>query len=311
MKISAWLPNTSISCFRLTLEQCQTLETRLPGHTVAHCETEADFLAQLPETQVAIVWKFAQGWFARAPEMQWIVTPAAGKDYFRITPPPGVSIDNGGFHGVIMAETVLAMMLASCRGVLTCERARGTDPWPRKALDGRMHTLRGSHVGILGFGRIGQWVGRLAKPFGARITGIRRSPSERPDYFAEVDRVLPVDALDSVLPEFDHLVLVLPRSPETDRILDERRLGLLRETCYLYNVGRGNAIDEEALARALQDRRLAGACLDVFATEPLPEDSPLRSCPTALLMPHASAFDPSYLDRFLDEFAERFRARYR
>ena len=100
-----------------------------------------------------------------------------------------------------------------------------------------------------------------------------------------------------------NLLCFLPSGPETDRLLDARRLALLNPSAFLCNFGRGNLVDETALAAALRAGRLGGALLDVFAEEPLPADSPLRSAPRCWLLPHASAFAPDYLDLYFEEFS--------
>ena len=99
------------------------------------------------------------------------------------------------------------------------------------------------------------------------------------------------------------MCLCLPSGPETDRLLDARRLALLRPTAFLCNFGRGNLVDEDALCAALRAGRLAGAVLDVFREEPLPADSPLRAAPNLWLLPHASAFSPDYVDLYFEELA--------
>ena len=114
--------------------------------------------------------------------------------------------------------------------------------------------------------------------------------------------------LDRVLPDTDHLVLCLPASPGTEGILDDRRLQLLPAHAGIYNVGRGNAIDEQALASWLASHPLAAACLDVFREEPLAADSPLRSLPNCLLLPHLSAIAPDFLDLFVEELIPRLSA---
>jgi len=173
-----------------------------------------------------------------------------------------------------------------------------------------MTTLRGASITVLGFGNIGGWIGRLAKPFGVRVTGVGRRVPDRPDWFDDDDRAVSVDGLDAALPTTAYLVAPLPGPPEPDRILDARRLALLPPHAVVVNVGRGNAIDEAALVDALRDGMIDAACLDVFEQEPLPADSPLRALPNAFLMPHASAVAPSYLDRFVDEFIAKWRGRY-
>ena len=124
-----------------------------------------------------------------------------------------------------------------------------------------------------------------------------------PDWFGPEDRVATAEELDALLPLADHVLCFLPSGPETDRLLDARRLALLKPTAFLCNFGRGNLLDEDALAAALRAGRLAGAVLDVFREEPLPASSPLRDAPNCRLLPHASAFSPDYLDLCFEELA--------
>jgi phosphoglycerate dehydrogenase-like enzyme len=259
---------------------------------------------------VALVWSFEKDWLMRAQKLEWIFTPAAGRDYFQVDPGPGLDIDYGTFHGEIMAETVVAMMLDHCRRLVETARLQSERPWPRRDLAPRLRALRGARVTIVGFGHIGQWIGRLAKPFGVRLTGVKRQPVPSPDYFGPGDRIVARNSMDSSLPATDFLILSLPRSDETDHLFDERRLGRLPPRAVVINVGRGNAIDETALARKLERREIAAAYLDVYETEPLPESSPLRRCPNTFLMPHASAIASNYLDLFVAEFIRKYRMRY-
>ena len=310
-RIAVWLTHRSVPCWRLTPEQAARLERELPGVTVALCADEAAFLAALPTAEVAVVWRFDAAWLARAPHLRWLATPAAGRDYFQLPATAGVTVSYGHFHGELMAETVLGMMLAGTRGLLEAQRRQlHGEAWPRAALGERIRSLRGSHLVILGFGAIGQWVGRLAKPFGVRVTGVRRSAMLRPEWFATGDQVVTPEQLDALLPGTEHLVLTLPGDTGTDHLLDDRRLRRLPSHAWVYNVGRGNALDEAALATALREGRLAGAALDVFQEEPLPAESPLRQVPNLLLMPHVAAVAPHYLDRFLDEFIADYRRRF-
>lgn len=310
MKISVYLTHPTIPCWNLSPAQHRRLGELLPGAKVLRATSEAEFLDSLADARIAVVWRFEQDWLARAQMLEWIVTPAAGRDYFHIEPRPGLEIEYGGFHGPLIGETVLGMLLGHYRGLFLGERLRGRDAWPREALAQGMRALRGARLTILGFGSIGTWIGRLAKPFGPRITGIARRPREAPAYFGAGDRILTAERLDGCLADTDCLVIVLPATPSTDRILDARRLDLLPSHAIVVNVGRGNAIDEDALAKALADGRLAGAYLDVYSQEPLPETSPLRDAPNAFLFPHASAIAPQYLDLFIDELARKFAAKY-
>lgn len=309
MKIAVYLRHRTIAEFRFTKRNAVRLAEQLRGFSVDVYEDEPSFLNALPEAEIVLVWAFKQAWFERAKKLRIISTPAAGRDYFSVTPPSGVTMMYGSYHGVVMGETVAGMVLGVSRGLIPHANAMTTDAhsWPSDLFTNKMRRVYGSHVVILGFGAIGHHISRLLKPFGARITGIRRNPvdRERPGWFDADDRVLAATELDRELPMTDHLICVLPSDPDTTKLMNAERLSRLPHTAYLYNVGRGNVIDEAALAGALHRGELAGAVLDVFDEEPLPENSPLRQAPRAYLYPHVSAITPEYLDLYVDELAGR------
>ncbi len=312
ISVAVWLTDPAVSCWTLQAAQVSRLRRELPHAHILWCRDAAAFKRALPKVRAAVAWVFESAWLPLAPRLEWLATPAAGRDYFHVAR-PGLEITYGSFHGRIMGQTVAAMVLGVNRGLLTAQdAARAGLLWPRAELSARMRTLDGTHAVILGFGSIGGWIARYLKPFGVRITGVRRHPRAvpRPDCFTAGDRIVSLGRLDALLPETDHLILALPATPETNRLLDARRLARLKRGAAVYNVGRGNAIDEGALVRALKSGRLGAACLDVFRQEPLPADSPLRRAPNGLLLPHASAISPEYLDLFLDEYIPLFNARF-
>ncbi len=265
-----------------------------------------DFARLLPDAEVALVWSFSAKLSDRAAKLRMLSTPSAGKELIRIAPRSGLEVRFGAFQGELMAETTLGLMLAFTRGIKDCIERKNRG-WARAEVAQAMRPLRGSHAAILGFGHIGKWIGRLVKPFGVRITGVNRSDLTHPDYFEAGDAVAPLAELDSVLPDVDHLILALPGTTGTDRLVDAARLALLPRTAYVYNIGRGNALDLPALEAALKSGALAGAGLDVFPEEPLAEDAPIRDCPTAVVMPHVSAFAPNYMDLYVRELAPELR----
>lgn len=286
------------------------LAAAIPGLEVRVCRTDEEFLAVLPEASLALVWRFLPAWVPHADQLRLLATPAAGRDYFPAEALPAcVQCCYGRFHGLLMGETVVGMLLGMCRGILPAATMQRTAPWPRRELAARIRPLRGARVTIVGFGNIGLHLAHLLKPFGARLTGVRRTTVPPPPFFEPDDSMAPVAELDRVLAATDHLVLCLPATAETDGLIDRRRLALLPSGATLCNVGRGNALDEEALMDHLRDGRLAGACLDVFRQEPLPPDSPLRTCPNLWILPHAAAIAPNYLDLFVAEFASRWQQR--
>lgn len=309
MKIAVYLHHRTIAEFRFTQQNAERLAEQLCGCSVDVYGDETSFLNALPEAEVVLVWAFKQVWFERAKKLRIISTPAAGRDYFSVTPPPGVTMMYGSYHGVVMGETVAGMVLGVSRGLIQHANAMTSEAnsWSPDMFSNKIRRVFGSHVVILGFGAIGHHIGRLLKPFGARITGIRRRPAagERPDWFDTDDRILGADELDRELPTADHLICVLPSGSDTTRLINAERLSRLPRTAFLYNVGRGNVIDEAALADVLHQGELAGAVLDVFDKEPLPDNSPLRRAPRAYLYPHISAVAPEYMDLYIDELVGR------
>lgn len=290
-------------CFCAQARHLARLRATYPDAQVAWCRTAASFVKALPHVQVALTWAFRQEWFALAPHLLRVATPAAGRDFHALAPPPEVKVRYSTFHGPVMAESVIGLMLAFNRGLLTAYRHQlQGELWPRDALfDVRL--LSGTHAVIIGFGHIGATIGRMLKPFGVRVTGVRRSvPGQKPAWFRKGDAVVSLSGLNAALRQADHVILVLPSDTGTDRLIDAARLALMPKRAVVYNVGRGNCIDEAALAQALKSGALRGACLDVFASEPLKADSPLaRDLPGLVRLPHASAFTDDYIDRFLDE----------
>ncbi|HPY90915.1 MAG TPA: NAD(P)-dependent oxidoreductase [Lentisphaeria bacterium] len=255
-----------------------------------------------------MVWTFKQEWFELAPRLRVLSTPSAGRDYFLVEPPPQVRLMYGAFHGCIIAETVVGMILAMTRGLLASATTLADQPWPRQELCSIIRPLRGSHVVILGLGNVGEWIGRMLKPFGVRISGLRRSLHRKPPaWFTPDDRLFLEDDLDAVLQTADHVVLALPGNEDTNGILNSRRINLLASHVTICNVGRGNAIEEMPLYAALSAGRIAGAFLDVFSTEPLPENSILRRCPNLWRLPHASAISEQYLDLYVEDFAQQWK----
>ncbi len=309
MKTPVWLHYDKFHLPRMSDRLFEKIIVDAPEFGFVRCEAEEQFVAALPDADMAVTWKFRPEWTALAPKLKVIATPAAGREMIKPEPREGLETLFGTFHGEMMAETVVGMMLAFARGIKLSMDMRGKHNWPRQEISAQMFALRGSLAVILGFGHIGKWIGRLLKPFGVRLTGVNRSDMTRPVYFTENDTVVPIADLDQVLASADHLIAALPGTSETDKIINKDRLQLLSNKAFVYNVGRGNSIDATALADALQSGKLAGAGLDVYEREPLAMDSPLRLCDNVILLPHVSAMAPNYLDLFFNEFIGRIRNR--
>lgn len=299
-----WL-NWPIGAFRLSPESRTLFKSLARGEVVAVAD-EASFLRELPTATHAVVWEFNKAWFARARRLRVLATPGAGRELLPSDGelPPGVVRVNGAFHGRIIAETVIAFVFAHARGLYTAYdwqlgvvSPRCPDAprpanllWPRGELSPFCTCVAGTKAVILGYGKIGRAIGDRLAALGVSIAGIGRAN---------------VGTLKAELRDADWLIMALPGDTGTDSLVDAAVLGVMKRTAVLVNVGRGNAVDESALASALRERRLAAAYLDVYAHEPLDASSPLaENLPGLVRFPHASAFAPEYLPLFFRELAE-------
>ncbi|MDB5075084.1 MAG: D-isomer specific 2-hydroxyacid dehydrogenase NAD-binding protein, partial [Chloroflexi bacterium] len=165
----------------------------------------------------------------------------------------------------------------------------------------------GKVVGVVGVGRIGREVARLARCLDAHVVGTVRSLDAHTAEDLNLDRLVPMAELDSLLGELDFLVLSCPHTPETDGLISAERLAKLRPSAVLINLARGAVVDEPAMIAALQSGKLAGAALDVAAKEPLPADSPLWDMPNVLISPHSASTTTSENGKITELFCDNLR----
>ena len=234
-----------------------------------------------------IIYGFGMGNAKKNRNLKWLSVPSAGVDYLM---KPGVFANeeclvtnSSGAYGVTIAEHIICVSLMVMRRLDYSYRESLKGNW---SLPQPQKSLKDCRIVVLGTGDIGSCFARRAKAFEPRsIVGVSRSGiSSDPAY----DSVKKVSELDSLLPETDLLVMSLPDTPETRDILTRERIALLPEGAYVVNVGRGSAIDEDALCESLESGRLGGAALDVFKTEPLPADSKMWNTKNLLITPHVA-----------------------
>ncbi len=162
--------------------------------------------------------------------------------------------------------------------------------------------LEGQTVGVVGLGAIGGDVARLSKAFGMKVLATRRTVTGRQYNVGDVDEVMPASELDDLLKRSDYIALCVPGTPGTRQLITERELDLMGPTSFLINIARGSVVDEDAMTRALKENRIAGAGLDVFATEPLPQDSELWDLDNVIFASHKAGDVFGYDDRVADLF---------
>jgi phosphoglycerate dehydrogenase-like enzyme len=166
--------------------------------------------------------------------------------------------------------------------------------------------LRGKTVGIIGLGGIGREIARLSKAFGMHVMAARRTV-KKSGRARNVDEAFSVRELPRLLRKSDFVVLALPLTHETHKIIGEEQLRLMKPTAYLVNIARGKVVDEPALVSALRENRIAGAALDVFEVEPLPAASPLWELSNVILTPHIAGGMDRYIEQATDIFCENLK----
>jgi phosphoglycerate dehydrogenase-like enzyme len=241
----------------------------------------------------------------QAPRMRWLQLTSAGVDRAARSGllESGLLITNAsGLHATPIPEYVLCVMLMFCKNAPAFIRAQERREWVRSM----PRELHGKTVGIVGAGAIGMGVARLAKAFGCRVIGTRRSVTSETSE-EHIDRLLPSSALRDVLAESDFVVLAVPLTPETRHMIGEAELRAMKSGGVLVNIARGAVVDEEALTRALKEGRIAGAGLDVFEREPLPPESELWGLENVILSPHISGGTEIYNQRATGIFCENLR----
>ncbi len=245
---------------------------------------------------------------AANPDLRWVMTMAAGgggqvvaaglpdEALQRI-----VFTTSAGAHGIPLAEWAIFGLVCGCKELPRLQRQQRAHEWPTRVV-GR--PIEGSTVLVAGLGGIGQQVAKRCKALGMTVLGVKR----RVDEVENVDEVHALDDLKSIVGRADHIVLTLPGTAQTEKLIGADVLALTKPGVTIVNVGRGTVIDEDALIDALRSGQVGFAALDVFAVEPLPAESPLWDFDNVLVSPHSGGLDSREDERICEIFCDNLRA---
>lgn len=293
-------------------EHLERIRAAAPGARIVSVSPEGLAQGGLDDVEVLL-----HGWLAddayerllaRAPRLRWIHSASVGVERLLVPAATSRGLVFTNARGVFsrpVAEYVLMMVLAVSRRLpelLTLQAERTWQP-----LEGR--ELRDVTLGLVGFGSIGRAIAELAAPFGCRILAVRRGavPRAGEPPMPEGVEVGGPDSLPDLLAAADFVVLALPLTADTERLVDAAALARMKRTAWLINVARGRLVDEPALLRALGAGAIGGAVLDTFAEEPLPPASPFYEQPNVIVTPLTSWSSTRVLDASIDLFCENLR----
>ena len=245
--------------------------------------TPSEAAELIADTEVLYAWKFPPHLFAKAARLKWLQAMGAGVDWaiVRELPPRVVITRAPGVFGPWMAEYVIGWCAWITQRIETYREAQRQRRWLDHVLPDR---LLGKTLTIVGLGDIGRAIARAARAFGMRVVGVSRSGRR----VREAERVFKVGELARALADADFVVVLLPLTPETLGLIGADALAAMKPTAWLLNIARGAVVDEAALLEALEHRRIAGAILDVFATEPLPPHHRLWRTDNVVITPHVA-----------------------
>lgn len=243
--------------------------------------------ATLAETEALFAMNVPAGVLAKMPKLRWIQSLTAGVEGWMARPDlrPGITLCCArGTHRIQMPENILGALFHITKPYATIVEDQRQKQWARRV----SCNLAGSTLGILGLGAIGGELARKAAALEMRVIGTRRNVQPMDG----VEKVYAPEDANDVLRQADFLVMLLPATAATENFLDARRLAMMKPTAWVVNFGRGAIINDADLIAAVTNKVIAGAVLDVFRTEPLPQDNPLWTTPGIMVLPHIGGHHP-------------------
>jgi phosphoglycerate dehydrogenase-like enzyme len=296
----------------LPAAQVRRIAQALPDDTVVDARSPEERLAAFAEADVIISARMSADEVAAARNLKWVQSTAVGVEWLKALMESGrdVLITNvRGVHSDTIAEHAIALVLALRRRLHVAAARQATRTWSQTELqEVRNPPLSESRLVVVGLGAIGSRVAVLARGLGMRVTGVRRRPDQPvPD---AVEQVTGPEGLKAALASADAVVLAAPKTAETRAMIGAEELAVMRPSAVLVNAARGRLIDDAALVDALERGVIAGAGLDAFGREPLPDADPLWRLPNVLITPHTAPFGGDYWEAAVDFFLQnmtRFR----
>jgi phosphoglycerate dehydrogenase-like enzyme len=288
----------------------QQLQAEFPTITITLVQNPERRRIELADSDVLFAVRFSPEDFRAAKQLQWLHLSSAGATHvlFPEMIESDVIVTNSrGLYGIPIAEHVLGMMIILARKLHDAYRFQLEGKWPRREMFARYPTfseLHGQTVGIIGLGDIGLAVAERTKALGMRVIATKRKVEAVPPC---VDALLRPEGLPQLLQESAFVVIAAPLTPETQGLIGEQELRLMKPSAYIFNVGRGAIIQEAVLVRALKEGWIAGAGLDVTEVEPPPTDSELFRLPNVILTPHYSGLRSNYWKHALAIFTSNLK----
>lgn len=283
-------------------EYRRALEPEFPELVIRACKTENEVGDFIEKAKFLLTFNISDPLIRKAVNLEWVQALGTGVDAILGLPslPKGVLVTSTrGIHGPQMSELAMLLMLALTRRFPDTVRNQDKSVWDRWPAE----LLWKKKVGIFGLGAVGEEIALRCKAFGMTVYGINRSGKG----VDAVDRMFGLDGLLTVAREVDYFIVAVPLTPETRGRVGAEVVSAMKPTAFLLNLARGPVVDEKALIRALESRTIAGAGLDVFDEEPLPQSHPFWKMKNVIVTPHVGGTSTFYVSQVLPIFRENLR----
>jgi phosphoglycerate dehydrogenase-like enzyme len=282
------------------------IEAIAPEKKLLHTQDRDEIEANAESIEIAVGW-VPRDLIQKFKNLRWFQQWGAGADWLLSHPElvegDFVLTNMSGLHAIPISEHILSLILAFARDLPRSVKAQQQREWYRHKSQ-HLFELAGKTMLLIGVGAIGERTAEIASVLGLRVLGVRRNPTVQA---LGVESMFAPAQLSAVLPQADFVVLTIPLTEETKGIIGEPELRAMKPTAFIFNIGRGGTIQETALLQALQGGWIAGAGLDVFETEPLPESSPFWGMENVILTAHYSGMTPHYTERGISIFMDNLR----
>ena len=283
-------------------EYKKALSPKFPDVVIHAAAQEAEVGKFIEQADILMTIRISEDLLKKASKLKWIHAMTTGVDYIVNLPSLRKEVtltSTRGIHGPQVSEMAFLLMLALNRNFSEVVRNQDRGVWER--WPGKL--LWKKKVGILGVGVIGEEIARKCKVFGMEVFGIdivRRKLDCVDAFYGPEDIV-------KVARDVDYLVIVAPRTPQTEKLVDSKVISAMKPTAFLLNLGRGEIVDEEALISALKSGKIAGAGLDTYWQEPLPKEHPFWKMKNVIVSPHFAGMSDIYVEQALTIFEENLR----
>ena len=254
------------------------------------CSSDEEFASAGSDIEVAACFRIKEDIFSALPGLKWLHFAVTGIDhaiYKSIVSSDLIITKSIGFHSKVAAEYAFAMILYFERKLGLSLKFKSNQEWNQKKIALQTGTLSGKTLGILGQGAIGRELSMMAKAFGMNVLVTTRT-SDSKSQFDNVNASYPLNELEDLMSISDYFAICAPLTNETRGLIDAKKLSRMKKSAILINIARGAIVDEEALYDSLINKKIAGAGLDVYETEPLPEESPFFRLDNVFMSPHVA-----------------------